>query len=164
MQITRLNHAVLYVRNARRSARFYEDVLSFQEVIGDPAGGFVFLRASGSDNHHDLALFSVGDQAGGPTTPGSVGMYHIAWEVATIQELTQARSDLIEAKAYVGESDHGVNKSIYARDPDGLEFEVMFLVPREEWGAQEHAAIVEPLDLDRERGQELARQTLGPDQ
>ena len=39
--------------------------------------------------------------------------------------------------ALIGQSDHGVNKSLYARDPDGLEFEVMYLVPADEWGAEE---------------------------
>jgi hypothetical protein len=44
-------------------------------------------------------------------------------------------------------SDHGPNKSLYAKDPDGLEFEVMWLVPADQWGAEEHEAIIRPLDL-----------------
>ena len=51
----------------------------------------------------------------------------------------------------MGASDHGANKSLYAKDPDGLEFEVMWLVPAEHWGDAEHQAIVEPLDIDAER-------------
>jgi hypothetical protein len=35
-------------------------------------------------------------------------------------------------------------------DPDGIEFEVMWMVPREEWGAFENAAPVARLDLDAE--------------
>jgi catechol-2,3-dioxygenase len=50
----------------------------------------------------------------------------------------------------VGASDHGANKSLYARDPDGLEFEVMWLVPPDHWGEAEHQAIIEPLDIDAE--------------
>ena len=60
------------------------------------------------------------------------------------------RERLRAAGALVGSSDHGANKSLYAVDPDGLEFEVMYLVPAAEWGAEEHEAIVRPLDLDRE--------------
>jgi catechol-2,3-dioxygenase len=51
----------------------------------------------------------------------------------------------------VGASDHGPNKSVYAKDPDGLEFEVMWLVPADRWGAEEHEAIIRPLDIDAEQ-------------
>ena len=47
-------------------------------------------------------------------------------------------------------SDHGVSKSLYAQDPDGIEFEVMWRVPRDLWGDYERRAIVQPLDLRRE--------------
>ena len=159
MQITRLNHAVLYVRDARRSAAFYEDVLGFEAVIMDPNGAYVFLRANGSDNHHDLALFSVGAGAAGPTTPRTVGLYHLAWQVATVEELVEARQRLIDAGALIGESDHGVNKSLYSRDPDGIEFEVTFVVPASEWGDEEHQAIIRPLDLDAELQRDEQRRT-----
>ncbi len=41
----------------------------------------------------------------------------------------------------------GATKSIYGRDPDGNEFEVMWMLPKHEWGAYENAAPVERLDL-----------------
>ena len=74
-------------------------------------------------------------------------MYHLAWEVATIEDLATMRDRLAAAGALVGASDHGANKSLYAHDPDGLEFEVMFLVPADQWGDEEHEAIIRPLDL-----------------
>ncbi len=61
------------------------------------------------------------------------------------------RERLSAAGALVGASDHGANKSLYAHDPDGLEFEVMWLVPADRWGAEEHEAIIRPLDLDAEQ-------------
>ena len=61
------------------------------------------------------------------------------------------RDRLPQAGALVGASDHGANKSLYAHDPDGLEFEVMWLVPPEHWGDEEHEAIIEPLDIDAEK-------------
>ena len=67
------------------------------------------------------------------------------------------RAKLEAAGALEGSSDHGPNKSLYARDPDGNEFEVMWLTPRDTWGAEEHEAIVRRLDLDAE----IAR--FGPD-
>ncbi len=152
MHITGMNHVVLYVRDARRSAAFYEDVLGFSRVIDHPAGAFAFLRAPRSENHHDIAFFSVGDNAG-PSTAGlgAVGMYHCAWEVSTLEALADMRQRLQQAGALVGASDHGCNKSLYAKDPDGLEFEVMWLVPSEHWGDDENQAIVEPLNLPAEQ-------------
>ena len=129
MTIKRLNHAVLYVRDAQRSAAFYADVLGFtvRAAMGDQA---FFLQADGSDNDHDLAVMQVGDR---PTAPHSVGLYHLAWQVHTIEELAALRARLLEVGSLVGESDHGVSKSLYAKDPDGLEFEIMWAVPRADW-------------------------------
>ena len=144
-----LNHAVLYVRDATRQQRFYADVLGFTTVVGSPDGAFAFMRAPASNNHHDVAFFSIGeDAADSPAGRGAVGLYHLAWEVATLGELDDARARLAAAGALVGASDHGANKSLYARDPDGLEFEVMWLVPADEWGEEEHQAIIRPLDID----------------
>lgn len=143
--VTRLNHAVLYVRDARAAAAFYGRALGFR-VVSEMGGSAVFLRASASDNHHDLALFSVGPDAPAPRK-GGVGLYHLAWEVPTIDNLVAARAHLLELGALVGESDHGVSKSLYARDPDGIEFEVMWAVPHDEWGEYERDALTRPLDL-----------------
>ena len=129
MSIRRLNHAVLYVRNARASADFYTRVLGFRvrAAMGDQA---FFLQAEGSQNDHDLGLFQVGERPAGPHT---VGLYHLAWQVQTLEELADLRQRLLDANSLVGESDHGVSKSLYARDPDGLEFEIMWAVPRADW-------------------------------
>ncbi len=152
MTVSGLNHAVLYVRDARRQQAFYADVLGFATVSEDTGGQFVFMRAPASDNHHDVAFFSVGEQAGAPTAGrGTVGLYHLAWQVGTLDELVDARQRLEGAGALVGASDHGVSKSLYAKDPDGIEFEVMWLVPADRWGDDEHDAVVRPLDLDGER-------------
>jgi catechol-2,3-dioxygenase len=142
-----MNHAVLYVRDARRTAAFYADVLGFQTVVEDPNGAYAFMRANASANHHDIAFFTIGSDAGASTAGRTVGLYHIAWEVPTLKELEEARERLSTAGALVGASDHGANKSLYAKDPDGLEFEVMWLTPPELWGDEEHQAIVRPLDL-----------------
>ena len=150
MTITRLNHAVLYVRDAERAAAFYRDVLGFEVATEMP--GAVFLRGGGSDNHHDLGLFSIGDGAAGPQ-PGRVGLYHLAWQVATIEDLAELAQTLRDAGALVGASDHGVTKSLYAKDLDGNEFEIMFEVPRETWTPElATTAIIRPLDLPAEAG------------
>ncbi len=146
-----MNHAVLYVRDAQAHRRFYEDVLGFSTVIDGP-GPFVFMRAPASHNHHDIAFFTIGGGAG-PSAAGqsTVGLYHLAWEVATLDDLVAMRERLQSAGALVGQSDHHYNKSLYCRDPDGIEFEVTWILPADEWAGRESEAIVEPLDLEGER-------------
>ena len=146
--VARLNHAVLYVRDAAASADFYARVFGF-EVVESMGGRAVFMRAGGGENHHDLGLFSVGPQA--PRAPrGSTGLYHLAWEVATIEDLAAAARELSSVGALGGASDHGVSKSLYGADPDGNEFEIMWRVPREAWGEYEEHGAVMPLDIDAE--------------
>ncbi len=151
--IKRLNHAVLFVRDAQASHAFYRDVLGFQlvEAMGDRA---VFLRANGSDNHHDLGLFGIGKEAPLPGRGDRVGLYHLAWEVDAIEDLAKAREALANAGALTGQSDHGNSLSLYAADPDGNEFEVFWMIPREEWEARGFGT--KALDLEGEmarRGQ-----------
>ena len=147
--VARLNHAVLFVRDAKRAASFYTSVFGF-EVVGEEFGGqAVFLRSPLEGNHHDLGLFSVGPEAQNAPR-GSVGLYHLAWEVPTIEDLAGARDALAAAGALGGASDHGVSKSLYGRDPDGNEFEIMWRVPREAWGDAERRGVIRPLDLPAE--------------
>ena len=56
----------------------------------------------------------------------------------------------VRAGALGGASDHGVSKSLYGRDPDGNEFEIMWRVPREAWGEDEHRGAILPLDIEKE--------------
>ena len=146
MSIFRMNHAVLYVRDAARTARFYEDVLGFT-TVNEFAGG-AFLRAPGSDNDHDIAFFSIGDDAR-PSAAGreTVGLYHLAWEVATLADLAATGERLREAGALAGASDHGASKSLYAKDPDGLEFEVCWVVPTDLMTNDVDGPATLPLDL-----------------
>ena len=146
--ITNLNHAVLYVSDVTRSLAFYQEAFGFEVVdrMGDQA---VFMKSAGGENHHDLALMSVGANAPRPPR-GSVGLYHLAWEVASMEDLVAMAERLASMEALGGMSDHGVSKSLYAKDPDGIEFEVMYRVPREHWGEYEKKAVVQPLDLNRE--------------
>lgn len=132
MPIFRLNHAVLYVRNLAESVRFYTEVLGFRRIDMTPEGfaGAAFLQAPGSTNDHDLGLFELGEAAG-PSGAGSstVGLYHLAWELDTLDELEATAARLHAAGALVGSSDHGTTKSLYGRDPDGLEFEIVWIIP-----------------------------------
>jgi catechol-2,3-dioxygenase len=149
MAITNLNHAVLFVRDADGAAEFYRRAFGFEELVRPEGMRAVFMRSPTGENHHDLGLFEVGPQAARPPR-GSVGLYHLAWQIDTIDGLAAMAARLRELRALTGMSDHGVSKSLYGRDPDGNEFEVMWQVPREAWGEMADEAIVRPLDLEAE--------------
>ena len=151
MAVSRLNHAVLHVRETARTVAFYRDVLGFSVVAELPGGHGAFLRAPASTNDHDLGVFAMGDGAGdsgaGRTT---VGLYHLAWEVEALGDLAELAQRLSEAGALVGASDHGSTKSLYAKDPDGLEFEVVWLIPAHLLTDDDRVMRTAPLDLRRE--------------
>ena len=149
MPIQRLNHAVLYVRDVGRSVAFYTETLGFRVVMEMP-GQAAFLQAAASTNDHDLGLFAIGDRAGASTAGRStVGLYHLAWEVDTLAELQRISGVLTERGALVGASDHGSTKALYAKDPDGIEFEVSWLVPAALLDPDQTIS-TRPLHLERE--------------
>lgn len=161
MPIQRLNHAVLYVRDLERTAALWRDLLDFRTVVEIPGQG-LFLRAPGSTNDHDLAFFQIGAGAGpSQAGRGTVGLYHLAWEVDTLAELERIR-DLLAAHGFlVGASDHTTTKSIYAQDPDGIEFEVAWLVPADQLDPEPPTDLrPRPLDLAREKAR-YGADTLG---
>jgi catechol-2,3-dioxygenase len=133
MAVRRLNHAVLYVHGLERTVRFYTEALGF-EVRMEIPGRAAFLGAPDSANDHDLGLFEIGT-GHAPDHP-QVGLYHLAWEVGSLRDLVETRARLVAAGALVGESDHRVSKSLYAKDPSGIEFEVMWRVPAEDWPSE----------------------------
>ncbi|GAA3443402.1 VOC family protein [Planomonospora venezuelensis] len=158
MPVQRLNHAVLFVRDVERSVAFYREALGFRVVMGMP--GAAFLQASGSSNDHDLGLFEIGAQAG-PSGAGraTVGLYHLAWEVDTLEELERIAAKLGELGALAGASDHSTTKALYAKDPDGLEFEVSWIVPAHLLTEEVLAGrtSIKPLDLAGEKERYGAR-------
>jgi len=134
MSVRRLNHAVLYVSGLDREVDFYCSTLGFEVRMSIP-GQAAFLRAPDSLNDHDLGLFEIGPGRRAADGP-AVGLYHLAWEVGTLADLVSVRARLQAAGALVGESDHRVSKSLYAKDPSGIEFEVLWRVPAEDWAAE----------------------------
>ena len=123
--LKRLQHLVLWVSNVQRSVRFYCDVVGFEVQRLYPNAAF--LKIPGTPDDHHLGLF---EQTGVARPDERVArMYHSAWEVGDLVDLARARQRLAEAGALVGSSDHGVSLSLYAKDPDGLEFEIFWTVP-----------------------------------
>ncbi len=136
-----MRHAVLWVSDPQASARFYEEALGL--VTANEISGGVFLTSPDSKTDHDLGLFQASENVGGAR---NTGLYHISWEVRTLQDLADSKARLREMGALVGENDHGVSRSLYCKDPDGIEFEIMWEVPLDliEPGAPENI----PLDLE----------------
>src|SRR5690349_12760659 len=153
MPIQRLNHAVLYVRDVDRSVAFYTEALGFRVKAALP--GAAFLQAEGSTNDHDLGLFAAGEHAGASTAGRTtVGLYHLAWEVDTLAELRRVAEVLARTGALVGASDHGTTKALYAHDPDGLEFEVVWIIPAhllDEAAVAAGRSGIRPLDIAKEK-------------
>lgn len=147
--VRRLNHAVLFVSELNRAVEFYQRIFGMTVIAREPRANAAFLRAGGSDNHHDLGLFGLGSAASRPPR-GHVGLYHLAWQVDTIDDLVAAREVLLASGVLRGESSHGATKSLYGADPDGNEFEIMWMLPRAQWGDYESSASVEALDLPAE--------------
>ncbi len=138
--LKRLQHLVLWVSNVERSVRFYCDALGFEVKTRYPNAAF--LKIPGTADDHHLGLF---EQTGVAHPDERVArMYHSAWEVGELTDLVRARQRLIETGALVGSSDHGVSLSLYAKDPDGLEFEIFWTVPGGE------PVRTRPLDLEGE--------------
>ena len=148
MGIVRLNHAVLYVRDAERSATFYEQCSASARSTRSPGERSSRRRVDQRPRHRVLRHRSEA----GPSGAGrcTVGLYHLAWEVDTLSELAEMAERLTEAGARSVSSDHGASKSLYAHDPDGLEFEVGWIVPADQVDARRSIG-VRPLDLSRDR-------------
>jgi catechol 2,3-dioxygenase len=152
MTVRELGHIVLYVRDVRRSAAFYRDVLGWRQVLPEagtePVGAAAF---SSGRTHHELLLIEVGSDAT-PIPPGRrVGMYHFGLKVGdSDDELRAALKAVQDAGAtVVGTSDHTVTHSLYILDPDGNEIELYVDVPGVDWKSHPEliAASVRPLNL-----------------
>ena len=117
---------MLCVSDPTASAEFYADVLGLETKFASPDA--VFMASPASLTDHDLGLFRAPPER---ARPRRVGLYHLSWEVPTLDDLVAVRQRLVELGSYVGENNHGVSRSIYAHDPDGIEFEVMWELPIE---------------------------------
>ena len=124
---TRLGHVVLRVRDLKRSEEFYTKFLGL-EVKGRGGDRMVFFR-SNEDTDHDLAISNVGADAPGPEA-NRVGMYHLAYEFDSIEDIKEAYLLTQELGVEIaGFGDHGEIKGLYVRDPDGIEIELCAFAP-----------------------------------
>jgi catechol 2,3-dioxygenase len=156
-QLGKIGHVALYVADIKRSTQFYTDVLGFEvsdEYQDDMMpGGAVFMRCN--KDHHGIALFKAAE----PNPPGA-GLHHMAFEVASLDEVVRARAHLREHNVPIdfdGRRRAGVQIAVEFRDPDGHRLEIYWGIdqiapgekarPAHEWkGALSlEAAIADPV-------------------
>jgi catechol 2,3-dioxygenase len=131
-----LDHVNIYVRNAERSYRWYIDVLGLhtQDVFYHQGTGRMRAAFLACDpgHAHDIALFDVGDDAAGPAER-QVGLNHMAWRMATLEDLKEIYQRLQDKGVPIRVSDHTVSIGVYFSDPDGNGLEVYYELPRSQW-------------------------------
>jgi catechol-2,3-dioxygenase len=119
---------VIRVRDAQRSEDFYTKILGL-EVRNRTRGGKMRFFTSNPEIDHELAVAEIGDEAVGPIAE-HIGLYHMAWELADMDELKGAYQVVLDNDVDVaGFGDHGVTKGLYIRDPDGIEIELYAYAP-----------------------------------
>jgi catechol 2,3-dioxygenase-like lactoylglutathione lyase family enzyme len=123
-RIGKLGHVVLNVRDVVRSVHFYTEVLGFEisDLYPDDMvpGGMAFLRCNA--DHHGVAL--VGSL---PAASESVELNHVAFEVATLDEVIRARDHLQRHGVEIdfeGRRRAGCQLAIEFRDPDNHRLEI----------------------------------------
>lgn len=118
---TMLGHIALRVRDVDRATEFYRDALGL--TVKMRRGPIAFL-GSRPDASHEIALFPLPADAEGPD-PKRVGLYHMAWEMASFEDLERLHKRLIEQNVkIVGYSDGQCN--VMFHDPDGNELEAIW--------------------------------------
>jgi catechol 2,3-dioxygenase len=117
-----IGHVVLNVTDVERSTKFYRDVVGFQVSRYRPDGTGAFLTCG--IIHHNLALFKAPEGAR-PAQKGAIGLNHFAFKVDNYKGLQEAHKRLVEASATIDHIvDHGMTRSVYFLDPDGIEMEL----------------------------------------
>ena len=142
-RIGKIGHVVLNCTDLERSVRFYTEVLGFQVSDVYPPemmpGGMVFLRFN--PDHHGIALVGSMTQAA-----PNVELNHVAFEVATLDEVLLAREHLRKHQVKIdfeGRRRAGVQIAVEFRDPDNHRLEIYwgvdqvgsdgYMRPPEEW-------------------------------
>ena len=142
-----LAHLVVRVRDLDRSIDFYTSILGLE--LKHRASKMAFLTTPGSPLTHELGLLTMGDDAPA-ADPASVGLYHFAWQMATLGDLEEIHRHMVaNGVNIVGYGNHGASYGVYYTDPDGNEIEVAYELPEDQWlGGGDNFSGTFPLPID----------------
>ena len=143
MKPLKLGHVHLKVRDLARSTKFYTELLGLR--VEEQVGNYAFL--TDGVLHHVIALQALGSQAAPPAVR-SIGLYHVAFEVASSSELSTVLQLLNEWRVQYTVVDHGISVAAYFEDPDGNGVEIYLDTRtatdgRDRWDGQSKAAQLE---------------------
>jgi catechol 2,3-dioxygenase-like lactoylglutathione lyase family enzyme len=123
-----LDHVVVPVRDATASHRFYADVLGLPLVdamSGDDWGGRPWLMMMfGLGDGRQLVLVTLQGAAPARERGLPSETRHVAMSVASRTELSTWKRRLALYSVETKEEDHGLQRSLYFADPDGLVLEI----------------------------------------
>lgn len=122
-QIDRLSWGVveLQVTDLERAIAFWTTALGLVERASSAPG-----VALGTDQ---TTLFILHPGATHPVAAPYTGMYHVAIGVRSQAEFSRMLARLLHLNIQVGPTDHLMAKSLYLKDPDGLEIEITYETP-----------------------------------
>jgi catechol 2,3-dioxygenase len=131
-----LGHVNIYVRDAERSKKWYEDLLGLHTYEYRP--GWAAFMSADREQSHEVALMQLGPEA--PLQrKGQVGLNHMAWRLETLDDLKEFYHRIKAQNVPIDHiADHGISLGIYLRDPDGNGVEVYYEMPRAEWPREDH--------------------------
>ena len=64
---------------------------------------------------------------------GQVGLNHVAWRMASLDDLAEIYQRLKDKGVSLHVADHTVSIGVYFSDPDGNGLEVYYELPRSQW-------------------------------
>jgi len=121
MQLEGIDHVALGVRDIRRSAKWYIEVLGFERLYEDAWGGVPTFVGKGNTG---IALFPANpDAKSTPTTHRAIRILHLAFR-ADRKNFVSAQRELQKHGIKFEFQDHEISHSIYFRDPDGHQLEI----------------------------------------
>ncbi|HEX2080351.1 MAG TPA: VOC family protein [Longimicrobium sp.] len=116
-----IDHVALTVRDVRRSAHWYVEVLGLERRFADEWGDFPAVVGIGATS---LALFPVkGSDPRPPPGPDTLCFRHVAFRVDR-ESFERARETLTARGIQLEFQDHGAAHSLYLADPDGHQLEI----------------------------------------
>ncbi|MDE1931112.1 MAG: VOC family protein [Alphaproteobacteria bacterium] len=127
-KLGKLGHIVINCADLERSLKFYTEIMGFEVsdiYTSDMApGGMAFLRCG--PDHHSLALVGSMEK---DKPSDNYELNHIAFEVASLDEVLEARAHLEKHKVpidFEGRRRAGVQIAVEFRDPDNHRLEIFW--------------------------------------